>query len=211
VSTTLRAATLPVSFFSRPADVVARELLGVVVISSVDHRPTAGRIVEAEAYLGADDPASHGYRRRRNERNAALFGPAGSWYVYRSYGLHWCANLVCGPQGNGGAVLLRALEPVRGLETMRTRRGGGVDDRHLCSGPGKLCQALGITRELDGMAMERSPVLVAPGEVEALSILITPRVGITKAAEWPLRYLAAGSPYVSRGPAARRKTGSESS
>jgi DNA-3-methyladenine glycosylase len=210
VSTTLRAATLPVSFFGRSADVVARELLGALVISSVGPYPTAGRIVESEAYLGADDPASHGYRRRRNERNAALFGPPGSWYVYRSYGLHWCVNLVCGPEGNGGAVLLRALEPVQGLEMMRSRRGG-VDDRHLCSGPGKLCQALGITRELDGLGMMGSPVVVAPGEGKAPSVLVTARVGITKAAEWPLRFPAAGSPYVSRGPVIRRKAGSESS
>jgi DNA-3-methyladenine glycosylase len=209
VSTTLRAATLPVSFFGRPADVIAHDLLGALVISSVGRRLTAGRIVETEAYLGAEDPASHGYRRRRNERNAALFGPPGSWYVYRSYGLHWCANLVCGPEGNGGAVLLRALEPVRGLEAMRSRRGA-VDDRHLCSGPGKLCQALGITRELDGLSMVRSPVVVAPPEAEAPPVLVTARVGITKAAEWPLRFLAAGSLYVSRGPATGRKTGSES-
>ena len=210
MSATLRAATLPVSFFGRPAAEVARDLLGALVISSVGGPPTAGRIVETEAYLGAEDPASHGYRLRRNERNAALFGPPGSWYVYRSYGLHWCANLVCGPEGNGGAVLLRALEPVRGLEAMRSRRGG-VDDRHLCSGPGKLCQALRITRELDGQSMARSPVVVAPGLAEGLSVLVTARVGITKAAEWPLRFLVAGSPYVSRGPVARRETGSESS
>ena len=210
MSTTLRAATLPVSFFGRPAAEVARDLLGALVISSVGRRPSAGRIVETEAYLGAEDPASHGYRLRRNERNAALFGPPGSWYVYRSYGLHWCANLVCGPEGNGGAVLLRALEPVRGLEAMRSRRGG-VDDRHLCSGPGKLCQALRITRELDGLVMAWSPVVVAPGEAEAPSVLVTPRVGITKAADWPLRYLAAGSAFVSRGPTVPRETGSESS
>jgi DNA-3-methyladenine glycosylase len=209
VSTTLRAATLPVSFFGRSADLVARDLLGALVISSVG-RLTAGRIVETEAYLGAEDPASHGYRRRRNERNAALFGPPGSWYVYRSYGLHWCANLVCGPEGNGGAVLLRALEPVRGLEAMRSRRGA-VDDRHLCSGPGKLCQALGITRELDGLFMGRSPVVVAPGDAETLAVQVTARIGITKAAEWPLRFLAAGSPYVSRGPVAQSETGSGSS
>ncbi|MFL5493421.1 MAG: DNA-3-methyladenine glycosylase [Gemmatimonadales bacterium] len=210
MSTTLRAATLPVSFFGRSADVVARDLLGALVMSSVGPQATAGRIVETEAYLGADDPASHGFRGRRNERNAALFGPPGSWYVYRSYGLHWCANLVCGPEGNGGAVLLRALEPLRGLEIMRSRRGD-VDDRHLCSGPGKLCQALGITRGLDGLGMVGSPVVVAPRHAESARVLVTTRVGITKAAEWPLRFLAAGSPYVSRGPVSGRKTGSESS
>jgi DNA-3-methyladenine glycosylase len=210
VRATLRAATLPVSFFRRPAEVVARELIGVVLISSLGRSVTAGRIVETEAYLGAVDPASHGYGGRRTDRNAALFGPPGTWYVYRSYGLHWCANLVCAPDGNGGAVLLRALEPVRGLKAMRRRRGG-VDDRHLCSGPGKLCQALGITRALDGLAMTHSPVVAVRGGADVLPLLVTPRVGITKAAEWPLRYLAAGSAYVSRGPASRRETGSESS
>src|SRR5215213_10099417 len=154
-----RAATLPVSFFRRPAEVVAAELLGAVMVSSVGGESTAGRIVETEAYLGHDDPASHGYLHRRNARNQALFGPPGSWYVYLSYGMHWCANLVCQRTGLASAVLLRALEPVQGLETMRRRRGP-VSDRELCSGPGKLCQALGITRDLDGMKMPRSPVLV---------------------------------------------------
>ncbi len=155
MKTIRRAATLPVAFFDRDVVVVARELLGAIVVSRVGGERTVGRIVEAEAYLGREDPASHGYLDRRNERNVALFGPAGTWYVYRSYGMHWCTNLVCGPEGTAGAVLLRALEPLEGLEVMRRRRGG-VDDRHLCSGPGKLCQALGITRALDGTLMPRS-------------------------------------------------------
>jgi len=198
VSGTGRAATLPVSFFQRPADVVARELLGATVVAGVGRDRTAGRIVETEAYLGHVDPASHGYRHRRHAQNQALYGPAGSWYVYLSYGMHWCANLVCGVPGEASAVLLRALEPVEGLALMRERRGGVVD-RELCSGPGKLGQALAITRDLDGSAMRRSNVVVRARQGDwAPSVLVTPRIGITKAADWPLRYLIDGSPWTSR-------------
>jgi DNA-3-methyladenine glycosylase len=193
-----RAATLPVAFFRRPAEIVAADLLGMVVISTVGGGSTAGRIVETEAYLGYDDPASHGYRHRRNARNAALFGPPGLWYVYLSYGMHWCANLVCQQAGYASAVLLRALEPLDGLDLMRQRRGP-VPDRALCSGPGKLCQALGITRDLDGARMGAGPVLVRrPVRSEEPRIAATPRVGITKAADWPLRFVVAGSPWLSR-------------
>jgi DNA-3-methyladenine glycosylase len=159
---------------------------------------TEGRIVETEAYLGYDDPASHGYLHRRNARNMALFGPAGTWYVYLSYGMHWCANLVCQRSGLASAVLLRALEPVAGLETMRRRRGS-APDRELCSGPGKLCQALGISRELDGTRMGRSLVVVRrPTASEESRIAVSPRIGITKATDWPLRFHLAGSPWTSR-------------
>jgi len=193
-----RAATLPVAFFRRPAEVVAAELLGMVVESSVGGELTQGRIVETEAYLGYDDPASHGYLHRRNARNEALFGPSGSWYVYLSYGMHWCANLVCQRAGLASAVLLRALEPLTGLELMRRRRGS-VPDRELCSGPGKLCQSLGITRDLDGSRMLASPVVVRrPASIEEIAIAATPRIGITKAANWPLRFCLAGSPWISR-------------
>ncbi|HEY7634205.1 MAG TPA: DNA-3-methyladenine glycosylase [Gemmatimonadales bacterium] len=193
-----RAATLPVSFFDHPAEKVARELLGTRLISLIGGVRTVGRIVETEAYLGYDDPASHGYRHRRNERNVALFGPPGSWYVYLSYGVHWCANLVCEEEGKASAVLLRALEPLEGLEAMRRRRGG-VADRELCSGPGKLCQALGITRDLDGTRMSRGAVVVVPGRGYAPpAVVTTPRVGITKAADWPLRFTLAGSTWISR-------------
>jgi len=177
---------------------VAAELLGAVIVSSLEGQSTAGRIVETEAYLGYDDPASHGYLHRRNARNQALFGPPGSWYVYLSYGMHWCANLVCQRTGLASAVLLRALEPVQGLETMRRRRGP-VSDRELCSGPGKLCQALGITRDLDGMKMSRSPVLVhRPRSSEREAMVVTSRIGITKAADWPLRFVVSGSRWLSR-------------
>ena len=193
-----RAATLPVAFFRRPAEIVAAELLGMVVESSLGGELTQGRIVETEAYLGYDDPASHGYLHRRNAQNEALFGPSGSWYVYLSYGVHWCANLVCQRAGLASAVLLRALEPLTGLEIMRRRRGG-VQDRELCSGPGKLTQALGITRDLDGSRMLGSPVVVRrPASIEEIAIAATPRIGITKAADWPLRFYLAGSPWISR-------------
>lgn len=192
-----RAATLPVSFFDRPADVVARELLGALVVSHAGGVRTSGRIVETEAYLGYRDPASHGYLHRRNERNVALFGPPGSWYVYLSYGIHWCSNLVCEAEGTASAVLLRALEPVEGIAAMRERRDR-VNDRELCSGPGKLCQALGITRALDGRTMPGSEVeVLAPTVALPVEVEVTPRIGITKAAEWPLRFLVAGNAHVS--------------
>ena len=192
-----RAAPLPVEFFTQSAETVARELLGRVVVSDLGGGRTAGRIVETEAYLGRDDPASHGYQLRRNARNEALYGPPGQWYVYLSYGIHWCANLVCWSHGMGSAILLRALEPIEGLDLMRKRRGV-EEDRQLCSGPGKLCQALGITRDLDGKAMAGSAVQVLDGNVSAgAQIAVTPRIGITKAAEWPLRFLIAGSRYTS--------------
>jgi DNA-3-methyladenine glycosylase len=193
-----RAATLPVRFFSRPAEIVARELIGAVMRSEVDGIVTAGRIVETEAYLGEADPASHGYLGRRNTRNAAIFGPPASWYVYLSYGMHWCANLVAAREGEAAAILIRALEPLEGIEAMRARRGA-VADRHLCAGPGRLCQALGITRELDGRMMRGSPVLVHAGpDREPALIRAGPRIGITKAADWPLRFVLAGSPWISR-------------
>jgi DNA-3-methyladenine glycosylase len=201
-----RAAMLPVAFFRRPAEIVAAELLGTVVVSSVGGEITEGRIVETEAYLGYDDPASHGYLHRRNARNQALFGPPSSWYVYLSYGMHWCANLVCQKAGLASAVLLRALEPLAGLDLMRQRRGS-VPDRELCSGPGKLCQALGISRELDGWRMAGSLVIVRrPDRTEESRITVTPRIGITKAADWPLRFHLAGSSWLSR-----KETGGRSS
>jgi DNA-3-methyladenine glycosylase len=195
---TRRAAALPVAFFRHPAEVVAAELIGKIVVSTIGGLLTAGRIVETEAYLGYDDPASHGYRHRRNARNAALFGVPGIWYVYLSYGMHWCANLVCQRAGLASAVLLRALEPLEGLDVMRERRGE-LPDKQLCSGPGRLCQALGINRDLDGSAMAEGPVVVLSGpRIGAGGISATPRIGITKAADWPLRFHLTGSPWTSR-------------
>ena len=193
-----RAALLPVSFFRRPAAVVARELIGAVVVSTVRGARTAGRIVEAEAYLGHRDPASHGFRNRRHAQNEGLYGPAGAWYVYLSYGVHWCANLVSGFEPNTGAVLLRALEPLEGLPAMRRRRGG-VDDRLLSAGPGRLTQALAISRSLDQRPMRGAVVQVFEGEPEA-PVVVTPRIGITRAADWPLRFVEGGSRWASRPP-----------
>jgi DNA-3-methyladenine glycosylase len=181
---------LPAEFFARSVHDVAPELIGATLL--VDG--VGGRIVEAEAY-DQEDPASHGYR-GRTPRNAAMFGPPGHAYVYRSYGIHWCLNLVCEGEGVPNAVLLRAVEPTHGLETMRERRG--LDDpRLLCSGPGRLCQALGVTREHDGLPLDRPPfeLLERDREVE---VVVGPRVGLTRAAELPWRYAEAGSRFLSR-------------
>lgn len=180
---------LPLEFFERRADVVARELLGARIRSRLGRTVTEGIIVETEAYLGFDDPASHGYRGRLYQGNQNLYGPPGTWYVYRSYGIHWCANLVCGGRVSGSAVLLRGVFPQGGIEIMRRRRGG-VPDAILANGPGKLCQALGITRDLDGTRMPRSRVRVYPGaRPSRTAVHITPRIGITKAVDWPLRFV----------------------
>jgi DNA-3-methyladenine glycosylase len=169
---------------------VAPELIGVTLLVN----GVGGRIVEVEAY-DHEDPASHGYG-GRTRRNASMFGPPGHAYVYRSYGIHWCLNLVCDDEGIANAVLLRALEPTHGLAEMRARRE--MDDpRLLCSGPGRLCQALGVTREHDGLALDRPPFDLRARE-EPVEIVTGPRIGITRAAELPWRYTEAGSRYLSR-------------
>jgi DNA-3-methyladenine glycosylase len=177
-------------FFARGVHEVAPELVGATLL--VDG--AGGRIVEVEAY-DPGDPASHGYR-GPTARNRSMFGPPGHAYVYRSYGIHWCLNLVCGPEGSAEAVLVRALEPLAGLERMRGRRGVG-SDRLLCSGPGRLCQALGITGEHDGHPLDHPPFELRTAE-EAVVVVTGLRVGITRAAERPWRYGLAGSPFLSR-------------
>ena len=177
-------------FFARSVHEVAPELLGVTLL--VDG--VGGPIVEVEAY-DQTDPASHGYA-GRTARNEAMFGPPGQAYVYRSYGIHWCLNFVCEEEGLPNAVLIRALEPTQGLEAMRARRGLD-DERLLCAGPGRLCQALGVTREHDGLALDRPPFQLLARD-EAPTFALTPRIGITRAADLPWRYAVSGSRYLSR-------------
>jgi DNA-3-methyladenine glycosylase len=153
-----------------------------------------GRIVEVEAYHHTD-PAAHSYG-GRTERNAVMFGPPGYAYVYRSYGIHWCVNFVCEREGSASAVLIRALEPTAGIPAMRRRRGL-ADERILCSGPGRLCEALGITQAHNGLALDRPPFSLR-ARTEDVDIVVGVRVGITKAAEQPWRYGLAGSRFLSK-------------
>jgi DNA-3-methyladenine glycosylase len=169
---------------------VAPELIGATLLVA----GVGGMIVEVEAY-DQEDPASHGFA-GRTPRNASMFGPPGHAYVYRSYGIHWCLNLVCDVEGRAEAALVRALRPTAGLERMRERRGV-ESDRALCSGPGKLCQALAVTREHDGLPLDEPPFELYARE-EAVDVVAAPRIGITRASERPWRYLLRGSPYVSR-------------
>ncbi|MFT3719320.1 DNA-3-methyladenine glycosylase [Pseudorhodoferax sp.] len=176
--------------FEAPSVDVARALIGTVLL--VDG--VGGRIVETEAY-DADDPASHSYS-GPTARNATMFGPPGHAYVYRSYGIHWCLNLVCREAGHGAGVLIRALEPTDGLEMMRRRRGP-VEDRLLCAGPGRVGQALGITRACDGLPIDRAPFALRPPPA-APAVVVGVRIGISKARDVPWRFGLAGSRFVSR-------------
>jgi DNA-3-methyladenine glycosylase len=182
---------LPREFFARSVHEVAPELIGVTLLVN----GVGGPIVEAEAYQSAVDPSAHGFR-GRTPRNASMFGPPGHAYVYRSYGIHWCLNLVCEEEGSAAAVLIRGLEPAHGVEVMQQRRGL-LDPRLLCAGPGRLCQALGVTRDDDGLALDEPPFELLPAG-SARAVVAAPRIGISVATELPWRYCAAGSPYLSR-------------
>jgi DNA-3-methyladenine glycosylase len=187
---------VPRSFFARDGRIVAPELLNKLLVRG----ERVGRIVEVEAYAGAEDPASHGFR-GPTPRNEVMFGPAGHLYVYFTYGMHFCANAVCGEVGESSAVLLRALAPIDGLELMRAARGPAAKrDRDLCSGPAKLCQAFGIDREQDGADLvdghevrvvdDGTPPPAEPG--------VSPRIGISVAVDEPWRWFVPGDPNLSR-------------
>jgi len=178
------------SFFARPVLEVAPELIGATLL--VDG--VGGLIVEVEAYHHTD-PAAHSYI-GMTPRNAVMFGPPGFLYVYRSYGIHWCMNFVCEPEGSASAVLIRALEPVQGLAAMQRRRGF-KEPRALCSGPGKVCEALGVSIRHNGLALDRPPFELRAPAV-APEIVTGPRIGITKAVEQPWRFGLKGSAYLSR-------------
>lgn len=191
--------SLPTSFYDRPTELVARDLLGAVLEHESPEGIASGKIVETEAYLGPDDPACHAVA-GRTERTWHLHGPPGTAYVYFIYGVHWCFNAVTREEGHGSAVLVRAIEPVRGLDLMKRRRGSARRDVDLTNGPGKLCQALGIDGALDGARLDRGPLRIRAGEpVRDEDVDVTARIGITRAADWPLRWLLRASPYVSSG------------
>lgn len=185
-----RSGTPDAAFFARPVQEVAADLLGRLLLVA----GAGGPIVEVE-YYDEDDPASHSFR-GPTPRAAVMFGPPGRLYVYRSYGLHWCANVVCEPPGRGAAVLLRAVEPAVGLERMRERRPGR-SDRDLCRGPGRLCQALGIDGAMNGLAVGRGAVRIEAGKPPA-AVAVGPRIGISVAVDAPRRLGVADSPYLSR-------------
>jgi DNA-3-methyladenine glycosylase len=178
------------SFFDRPVLSVAPELIGATLLVN----GVGGRIVEVEAYHHTD-PAAHSYR-GPTERNAVMFGPPGYAYVYRSYGIHWCLNFVCEEEGSASAVLIRALEPLAGIAAMRRRRGM-VDEWALCSGPGKLCEALGVTHRHNGLSLDRAPFELRAREATP-EIAVGPRIGITKAVAHPWRYGLKESKFLSK-------------
>lgn len=187
---------LPRRFYRRDPRLVAPELLNKVLV----HGGRAGRIVEVEAYAGGEDPGSHAFR-GPTTRNATMFGRPGLLYVYLSYGVHWCANAVCGEEGQGVAVLLRALAPVTGIDEMRAAGGAAVRDGDLCRGPGRLCRALGLTKEHDGADLvtgDRGPLIVDDGVPAPAAAGNSRRIGLTAGADRPWRWYVTGDPNLSR-------------
>ena len=190
---------LPISFFRRPAHIVAPDLLGCTLTVQQRRRSSAlpalpalsATITEVEAYLGTSDPASHVWKGRRTKSVLHLYSPPGTWYVYKSHGLHWCCNLTTLGPDEGHAVLLRGVvaQDDRTLSLFRRRRGSKVAEKDLSNGPGKLTQALGIDIGLDGMAMASSHAVVSPGTKNQSPVLVTPRIGLTRAVDWPLRWV----------------------
>jgi len=178
------------AFFSRSVHEVAPDLIGATMLFA----GAGGRIVEVEAYHHTD-PAAHSFR-GPTSRNAVMFGPPGYAYVYRSYGIHWCVNFVCEPKGSASAVLIRAIEPTVGLAAMRRRRGI-ADERLLCSGPGRVCDALRITHAHNGLALDEPPFALF-ARTDAVEVIAGPRIGLTKAVEKPWRYGLKGSRFLSK-------------
>ncbi|MGK2960785.1 MAG: DNA-3-methyladenine glycosylase [Gemmatimonadaceae bacterium] len=188
---------LPRSFYDRETETVARELLGAVLECTTPEGSASGIIVETEAYVGEHDPACHAAV-GRTRRTEPLYGRPGTSYVYFIYGVHWCFNAVTRGEGLPSAVLVRAVEPLTGKDLMQARRGGGISGVNLTNGPGKLCAALGIDGALNGLSLQRRPIVIREGEpVGETRIQMTPRIGITKAAEWPLRYMIEDNLWVS--------------
>ena len=188
--------TLEPEFFARPAVELAPALLGMVLVRVTDDGLTSGRIVETEAYPGPEDPASHAAARiGRTPRNAPLFGPPGTVYIHCNYGVHWCVNVVAAAEGKPEGVLIRALEPIDGLDLMRARRGRP----ELTSGPGRLGRALALGPELNGLPLDRPPIWLEPGlPVPPRFRVCTPRVGISRAVDRPWRWYDGRSEWVSR-------------
>ena len=192
----MRGSAVQAKFYARPTEAVARGLLGQILVSDVGgrRRQTAGRIVEVEAYIGPQDPACHAYGHRRTPRTEPLYGPPGTAYVYFTYGMHWCLNAVTELPDYPAAVLIRALEPIAGLATMRRRRG----KEPLCSGPARLCEALGVTGKLNGVSLQHGLLRIVEGKKPKPGDIVTgPRIGITQAADWLLRFYLKDSPWVS--------------
>ena len=192
---------LPARFYDRPTELVARELLGTVVqCTATDGVITTARIVETEAYLGPHDPACHAVA-GLTPRTAHLFGPPGRAYVYFIYGMYWCFNAVTRERGHGAAVLIRAVHPIDGIDVMRCRRPRVTRDRDLTNGPGKTCLAMGITGAVSGTSLRQGPVIIRKGAaVPDDAVVVTPRIGISRAADWPMRFLVRDDPYVSATP-----------
>lgn len=198
---------LPRKFYDRDTELVARELLGAVLEVHSPDGVASGRIVETEAYVGEHDLACHAAA-GRTTRTEPLYGAPGMAYVYFIYGMYWCFNAVTRAEDEPSAVLVRAIEPVDGIALMRDRRPKAKRDVDLSNGPGKLCLALGISREHNTLRLDRPPILIRAGKAVAdADVIVTPRIGITRSADWPLRYFIKDNAFVSKTPAGFARTG----
>lgn len=189
---------LPRDFYDRETEIVAREILGAIIECRTPDGMASGMIVETEAYVGEHDPACHAAV-GRTKRTAPLYGRPGLSYVYFIYGVHWCFNAVTRQEGLPSAVLVRAMEPIGGIDLMRSRRGSKVQGVNLTNGPGKLCEALGIDGAMNDLSLQKYPLVIRAGEsLRDEDVAVGPRIGITKAADWPLRFSVRGNQWVSR-------------